>query len=297
MNINHLYGTTPRHFSRAKNGAGFFRNVKAEGRLDAPAAPAPLLQAFLQNLYTLSVFLFLTGTVQVVRHFFPLVETVDNLLRSSRFSLLTQGSRNTGQGLATCPQHVSPRLVPNGRAGFTLIEMLIVLAIIGLLSAVMMTQYMKFDSQLLLRNLAYEIALEIREAQAYGVSVRGSGGGFSFPYGVNFTLGTTYRLFRETSTSLIDAPQYTSGTDQVISDFTIGRNNTISALCVGTGVDADCTHTELNVSFRRPEPDALFSPNSVPAASEVSIVIRSLRDTTAPPRTVRVSATGQISIE
>jgi prepilin-type N-terminal cleavage/methylation domain-containing protein len=84
-------GFTEHHFLHAKSGAGFFRKVKAEGRLDAPAASIRSLQ----ELYTLSVFWF-------------------------------AGSQNPRQGLAKAPRAFSR----NGRAGFTLVETLVAITVL-----------------------------------------------------------------------------------------------------------------------------------------------------------------------
>jgi len=176
--------------------------------------------------------------------------------------------------------------------GFTLVEMLIVIGIIATLSGVVMFQYSRFDSQVLLRNLAYEVALSIREAQIYGVSVRGSGSSFNTQFGVHFTLSedTKVRLFRDTNSD----GKYTEAEDILLQTITIGRRNYIKRLCV----DDVCTSPSLSVYFKRPFSDANFwADGTVQAsASKVKIVIGS-KINDASVRTVVVTKTGQIYVE
>lgn len=59
-----------------------------------------------------------------------------------------------------------------GQAGVTLIEMLVVVAIIAVVSSVMMFNYSDFSSNVSVRNLSQEVALAIRKSQTYATSVR-----------------------------------------------------------------------------------------------------------------------------
>ena len=177
--------------------------------------------------------------------------------------------------------------------GFSLIELLIVLAIIALITAVVLARYKSFNSTLLLRNLAYEIALSIREAQTFGISVRGAGGAFTRAYGMHFTPGTTYTLFRDED----DNGRFDTSADEIVSAYTIGQGNAVSDLCAG----AVCGLAALDIIFKRPEPDALFSActsptacAAAPSADSVRVVVVSSGGNT---RTVRVSPTGQIAVE
>ena len=74
----------------------------------------------------------------------------------------------------------------NKKGGFTMAELIMVIAIFGILSAVTVYNYGKFNANIIMTNMAYEIALSIREAQVYSLGVRGSGGNFNTKYGVYF---------------------------------------------------------------------------------------------------------------
>lgn len=170
----------------------------------------------------------------------------------------------------------------NKSQGFTIVEVVVVVAIVALLSAVLMFQFRKFDSQLLLRNTAYEVAGALREVQVFGVSVRGSGGYFDAGYGLHFTMGTSYLAFRDTNLSgTYDA------SDLTLATYAITGNRRISALCVGT----DCTKTSLDILFRRPDPDAIFNPGGASAEVRIGSTVGTNI------RKVLVSTTGQISIQ
>lgn len=172
--------------------------------------------------------------------------------------------------------------------GFSLVELLVVVAIMMVLSTVVLARYKSFNSTILLRNLAYEIALSAREAQVLGISVQGAPSAsnpFSHAYGVHFTPGTSYTLFRD----LDDDHQYDIGED--VSVYRIGQGDSITGLCAA----ANCTLTSLDVLFRRPEPDALFYVNGgVLSASSVLVQAGSPDGNM---RAVRIYPTGQIAVE
>ena len=61
------------------------------------------------------------------------------------------------------------------RAGFTLIEMLVVVAIITVVTAVMFSNQSNFSSSVLLANTTYDVALSARDAETYGLGTRAAG--------------------------------------------------------------------------------------------------------------------------
>ncbi len=179
--------------------------------------------------------------------------------------------------------------------------MLVVLSIVGILGAVLLTQFASFDSELLLRNRAYEIALAIREAQVLGVSVRGgdvdvSGQPiFTSRYGVHIDTAPTtqYILFRDRDLDFA----YDVG--EAVTTYIIDGRHRISDFCSTTAPAAeDCTIPRLDIIFKRPDPDALINKPSSAAsgASSARIIVESTR-TPGNFRDVVVSSTGQISIQ
>lgn len=186
---------------------------------------------------------------------------------------------------------VRVRVHARSSSGFSLIELLVVIAIVTSISSVVLVRYADFNSITLLRSLAYDVALSVREAQTLGVGVQGGTTGtieerFDFAYGVHFTLGTQYILFQDVD----ESGTYDSGEEVFIN--VIGNNHTISNLCA----EDTCDVTTLDVVYRRPDLDASFSTDSSVSNPEyVQIELSDPRGGTS--QLVRLSQTGQISVE
>lgn len=84
--------------------------------------------------------------------------------------------------------------------GFTLVEMVVVLAIIIIITAIALVGQSSFNRSVVLTDAAYTIAFSIREAQALGISSRAFAGTLDAGYGLRFTHGvpTSYKLFADT---------------------------------------------------------------------------------------------------
>jgi prepilin-type N-terminal cleavage/methylation domain-containing protein len=174
----------------------------------------------------------------------------------------------------------------NLKAGFTLVELLVTITIFVLLTGVVLFSQSKFNSTILLTNLAYDTALTIRQAQTYGINIKefntGSQGQF-VPYGVHFDLtapasfilfaNLDYDFANETDDGIYDRISINPGISLAscqtengcVNRYSIKRGNTISDLCVDkTGTtDGDCsTPTSLDIVFKRPNPDAFIRINN-----------------------------------
>ena len=208
----------------------------------------------------------------------------------------------------------------SSKRGFTLIEILVVMAIMMVITTVLLVNQSRFDSSTVLRSLAYSVALSVRQAQVYGTSVVGtttaqsncvggfySGGNcYASAYGLHFdtALPTSYSLFAD----LNNDGQYTSS-NELIKNFSFSQGYLITDFCVtGTNTGSPVTRrspgaiSTLDIVFKRPNPDATFvalQASGLPIAGDTYsgayIQIQSTGDSS---NTKRVSFlnTGEVSV-
>jgi prepilin-type N-terminal cleavage/methylation domain-containing protein len=211
----------------------------------------------------------------------------------------------------------------NVSAGFTLIELMVVLAIIVTMTMIVLTNQNTFNKTLVLANTAYDIALTLRSAETFGLGSRATVVGVSNAgYGIHFENAPTnsFTLFADTSppanvsnchglpliggASAPDAQfgdcKFTSGLDQRVNnaDFKLGNAIIISNFCVFPVVGAwSCASTgltSLDIVFSRPNPDAFMSRGGAYDVSltKACIVVSSPQGGT--PRYITVAKSGQI---
>jgi Tfp pilus assembly protein FimT len=176
--------------------------------------------------------------------------------------------------------------------------MVVVIAIIGLVFAVVVARYRDFDSTSVLKNLAYEVALTVREAQVMTISTSNIGGGGVFQnqgqnsYGINFTANSSsYETFSDlNSNKAYDAP----GELVKLNTLTQGASiSTINERRAGDPVLYSVAGA--TVTFVRPHLDTTFvtSSNSNNVI-ELLVTVRSARGAT---RTIRILKSGRIQVE
>lgn len=222
------------------------------------------------------------------------------------------------------------------RAGFTVIELLVVCAIIIVVTAMVLVNNNKFGGSVTLENFAYDVALSVRQAQVYGIAVQrfgtgctGAGGGgntgcFNSGYGMRFALSspTSYLLFADLEgTGVYDpsyldsypyeATQYPNG--EIQEEDQIQQGYSITNLCViaGTSQGGTCTPVnEIDILYVRPEPQAYISVGGngvIGAQYSMGLCYThpqqcnyeahiTLTSPRGDTRTVVVDATGQISV-
>ncbi len=179
--------------------------------------------------------------------------------------------------------------------GFSLAELMVVTAVIVLVSAVVLVNNNRFGGVVLLENLAYDIALSIRQAQAYGISVRRDQGtgGFNIGYGVyfNMTSPKTYYLFADVDGDGV----WDSGEDVSPSPYNIERGFKIADLCVTSSESETCGLNRIDIIFKRPEPGAFIRASGETVLQDSArIVLKSPRDDEA---SVIVELSGQIATQ
>lgn len=156
-----------------------------------------------------------------------------------------------------------------------MLEMLTVLAIFGVMTSIVVFNYGKFTSDTILTNMAYEVALSIREAQIYGVSVRNPTGAlvtssFSVPYGVYLQRGTgQYFLFAdETGPDGIFNVLNCLTSEECVTPYTLQRGVTVER------VRKDCVEDTdgLNITFKRPNPEARFDNAVNVGSADITLI-------------------------
>lgn len=183
-------------------------------------------------------------------------------------------------------------------AGFSLLEVLITSAIIGIITAIAVVRYSAFNSSILLKNQAFELALAIREAQVFSISIRGEGDIFRKGYGIYFDMsdGTAskYELFLDSGT---ENPRAFGTGDQIVSSTVMDSRFRISSICVEDICSGDGVTTNFAVSFQRPIFDARFQADIYRADANQAVITISNVDGPQQSRTVTVSRTGQITVQ
>lgn len=211
------------------------------------------------------------------------------------------------------------------KKGFTLIEMLMVLAIFTILTSVVMYNYAEFNSKTIMSNMAYEIALTVRQAQVYSLGVRGQVGAGSFDnrYGVYFNTsngGKEFAFFfdrkpagaEEVPNGWCDGDAgepnclacISGGESECLEKVALTRDIYISKLCLSNGIDpidqgGNCTETtneeDVSITFDRPNPDAKIRVDSDEEYSNKNIGIV-VKNSFGNQRAVIIRSTGQISV-
>jgi len=205
---------------------------------------------------------------------------------------------------------------PNSRdnRGFTLIEMAVVTAIFGILTSVVIFNYGNFTDNILSTNMAYEVALQVRQAQVFGLGVRGVDGKFGGAYGVFINkkdVDSTKDIILFNDSKPVAGPDGKCGDstgagvcicntrDECLEKITLQRNIIIDKLRVkGSGSSCDNDVDLLSVTFKRPNPDAIIRNQDSGASTNFELAeIRINSPRSARPRYVIIRNTGQISVE
>jgi prepilin-type N-terminal cleavage/methylation domain-containing protein len=217
--------------------------------------------------------------------------------------------------------------------GFTLIELLVVVGIFGILSSVIFANYSGFDSIIVLENVAHEIALEVRQAQSFGIGVREfSSGNDEFPiYGVrvpSLSSGMIQNIFlfadippvgQQKGNGVYDGgDSCVPGSGECVEQVFLQKYY-IYAICgnikkqlgdytpfrmiddvTASGAAVYCDKDALEITFTRPNPDA-FSTGYEGGVKDPESPYSDAEIIVATPgghvRTVVVWSTGQITVE
>jgi|ERR1035437_1624771 prepilin-type N-terminal cleavage/methylation domain-containing protein len=188
--------------------------------------------------------------------------------------------------------------------GFTLVELIVSLAIFAFMTAFLVAKYGSFNQGVLLTNLAYDVAITIRSAQTYGLDVQGTSVGantlFIYPYGVHFDKGASqFILYTDFKDSCTYGPcgydATLSSPAEAVNTYKMRPGNTIKDICVGSGPLA-CNPIgsgSFDAVFKRPSPDAILLNNDF-ASTYAEITLQSSDGSI---KKVILRSTGQIAVQ
>lgn len=181
------------------------------------------------------------------------------------------------------------------QGGFGVIELMVSISIIVMVTSIILVRQTSFNSAILLRSQAYEVALQLREIQlaAVSASYEDSSAGFRTVLGAHFdaTAGnnTFYRIFRDGDDDNFYDPSSEEYGRQGILDsrFEISDIRSIGDAYDGNG---------MSIVFERPNFDArFFDSGGEVTASNVQIDIQ--RVGTTEVRTIEITSAGQIAVQ
>jgi prepilin-type N-terminal cleavage/methylation domain-containing protein len=180
--------------------------------------------------------------------------------------------------------------------GFSLVELMVSVAVVAIITSIVLTNQNQFNSSILLRNLSYDIALSIRQAQVFGLSIRSGFGVNTQGYGVHFDSenDSSYILFADDGDLQFDAG------DTVLDTFDIRGGNFVSKFCVHSEPSTEhCSDNgaskKINIVFKRPEPNAIISnENSGIFYERAKVYVSSPAGN---ERLITVQSSGQITIQ
>ena len=113
----------------------------------------------------------------------------------------------------------------NNQSGFSLMELLVVVAILGIIMSTSLFSYDQFGKDVELENSVYSMALAIREAQTYGVNKKARDGtsnpkdfGEDYGYGIHFTNVTTGTTTNSTKFVLFEDIDQGLGVNEIFDE-------------------------------------------------------------------------------
>ena len=189
--------------------------------------------------------------------------------------------------------------------GFTIIELLVTMAIFSMLTAVVLANYFTFGANSQFVNAGEDVILALRQAQVYGAGTKKAAtpcgtSDFECAYGVHFVMLKPDRFV--TFVDYNNSGNYDVGEEieTIIWDGAVSitgiKCTIITSDCVGNIING----ATMDVTFRRPSPDARIF-DLVPQAAGFSGYKNgwiTLSDAnTGKTSTIAISLPGQISIQ
>jgi prepilin-type N-terminal cleavage/methylation domain-containing protein len=206
------------------------------------------------------------------------------------------------------------------KAGFTIMELVTVIAIFGIFSGIVIFKYSDFNDGVKLFNLTQDVGLHIKQAQnsailgqypraSHDITVEDFSN-WKPKYGVYFNTNSDDRFWYFFDENVDD--MFIPGNDAIgggtcvtqntecLDEVVIATGEKIHAICNGL----DCSLPQISLMFERPFPDLVATDNggqdqSDPLSynSSITIIIKGDQNEAPTYRGITVTPLGQISID
>lgn len=206
------------------------------------------------------------------------------------------------------------------KAGYTLIELLVAIGIFAIITGIILFNYSDFNSNVILSNLSYDVALQIREAQVFSLGVTANNNGsvdnFQTRFGVyvNTSESDTFMFFADADRNgecdgcspgvcapATDCRKVTTLNRQIVfskicfSKTSINPIELTSGDCTASAVEAE----KVFITFDRPNPNAKIKAfvggienNNNDYEGSVALVLKAPNEN---KRVILIRNTGEIS--
>lgn len=186
-------------------------------------------------------------------------------------------------------------------AGFTLIEMLVVIVIVGVISSILIVNWRRNENQYQVQRIAQEIAQDIRKAQE--MALNGTQYNGQLPnknYGLYFSTSTplSYKIFGDMNNNR----EYdgTGGNDFLVADNSLQSGFEISSITVFKSGKGTQAATVVSLTFTLPDGFVYVKGDvSPPWQDSTTITVRKI-GATCPSnncKNIIINIGGQVSIQ
>ena len=188
--------------------------------------------------------------------------------------------------------------------GMTYVELIVVLSIFSILSAVSIFNYGDFQAKVDLKNLASDIALQITQAQHSALNgvfpTQSVAASWKPAYGVYFnsSSNTSFIYFVDLDNNNLYAGAPSCSTLECLNNINITRNNTISRLDIfyQSAPAVPVSYGDLTVAFSRPSSGAFINATGVSSPSTIDHAQITVTSPKGLITTIKVYPSGRIQV-